>query len=53
VQAPGCGSDPGHAKLLKHGGHLASVLPKVGILLAIAAVLLTVATWRLRRTLTA
>jgi ABC-2 type transport system permease protein len=40
-------------KLLKHGGDLTNVLPQVGVLLAIAAVLLTLATWRLRRTLTA
>jgi ABC-2 type transport system permease protein len=40
-------------KLLKHGGDLASILPQVGVLLGIAAVLLTLATWRLRRTLTA
>ncbi len=41
------------SKLLEHGGDLASVLPQVGVLLAFAAVALTLATWRLRRSLTA
>jgi len=41
------------SKLLKHGAGLAAVLPQVGVLLAFATVALTVATWRLRRTLTA
>jgi ABC-2 type transport system permease protein len=41
------------AKLLTHGGNLASVLPQVGVLLAFAAAVLAVATWRLRRSLTA
>ena len=40
-------------KLLDHGAGLTDVLPQVGVLLAIAAVLLVAATWRLRRTLTA
>lgn len=40
------------SKLLDHGGTAASVLPQVGILLGFAALLLAVATWRLRRTLT-
>jgi ABC-2 type transport system permease protein len=40
------------SKLLEHGGDLASVLPQIGVLLAFAAAALTVATWRLRRTLT-
>jgi ABC-2 type transport system permease protein len=41
------------SKLLDHGGGLVSVLPQVGVLLAFAAVALALATWRLRRTLTA
>ncbi len=41
------------SKLLNHGGDLGSVLPQVGVLLAFAAVALTIATWRLRRALTA
>jgi ABC-2 type transport system permease protein len=40
------------SKLLKHGGNLVTVLPQVGVLLAFAAVALTVATWQLRRSLT-
>jgi len=40
------------SKLIKHGGHLFTVLPQVGVLLAFAAVALTVATWQLRRSLT-
>ena len=39
--------------LLKHGGGLGDVLGDVGVLLAFAAVLLAMATWRLRRALTA
>jgi ABC-2 type transport system permease protein len=41
------------SKLLDHGGDLGSVLPQVGVLLAFAGVALTIATWRLRRALTA
>ena len=41
------------SKLLVHGGDLGSVLPQVGALLGFAAVALTIATWRLRRVLTA
>jgi ABC-2 type transport system permease protein len=41
------------SKLLKHGGDLISVLPQVGVLLAFAAVTMTVALWQLRRSLTA
>ena len=51
--SPHAWANDAFTKLLKHGGHLTSVLPQVGILLAIAGVLLSVATWRLRRTLTA
>ena len=39
-------------KLLEHGAGLGGVLLQVGVLLAFAAVLLTVATWQLRRVLT-
>jgi len=41
------------SKLLRHGSNLAGVLPDVGVLLAFAAVALAIATWQLRRTLTA
>jgi ABC-2 type transport system permease protein len=41
------------SKLLRHGGNLGSVLPQVGVLLGFAAVALVIATWRLRRALTA
>lgn len=41
------------SKLLEHNGNLMTVLPQVGILLAFAAAALIVATWRLRRMLTA
>jgi ABC-2 type transport system permease protein len=40
------------SKLVKHGGDLASVLPQIAVLLAFAAVSLTLAVWQLRRTLT-
>ena len=40
------------SKLLKHGGDLVTVLPQVGVLVAFAAAVLTVATWQLRRSLT-
>lgn len=39
-------------KLLEHGAGLGGVLLQVGVLLAFAVVLLTVATWQLRRVLT-
>jgi ABC-2 type transport system permease protein len=41
------------SELLRHGGGVASVLPEIGVLLAFAAVALGLATWRLRRTITA
>jgi ABC-2 type transport system permease protein len=37
------------SKLLEHGGGLVDVLPEVAVLLAFAAVAVTLATWRLRR----
>ena len=40
------------SKLVKHGGDLASVLPQIAVLLAFAAVSLTLAVWQLRRALT-
>ncbi len=40
------------SKLVKHGGDLVSVLPQIGVLLAFAAVSLTLAVWQLRRALT-
>jgi len=39
------------SKLIKHGGHLDTILPQVGVLFTFAAVVLTVATWQLRRSL--
>jgi ABC-2 type transport system permease protein len=39
-------------KVLDHGATLGGILPQIGVLLAYAAVLLAVATWRLRRVLT-
>lgn len=41
----------GFAILVRHGGDFTDVLPQVGVLLAIAFAVLTVAAWRLRRTL--
>lgn len=43
----------GYSELIRHGGNLGDVLPQVGILLGYAAVLLAVATHRLRRAITA
>jgi ABC-2 type transport system permease protein len=42
----------GYAELVRRGGGLIDVLPYVGILLAYAAVLLGLASWRLRRAIT-
>lgn len=39
----------GLSELIRHGGHLANVLPQLGVLLAFAAVLAVLASWRLRR----
>lgn len=39
----------GLSEVIRHGGHLADVLPQIGVLLAFAAVLITLAAWRLRR----
>ncbi len=41
------------SKLIGHGGTLVTVLPQVGALLGFAVFALTLAVWRLRRTLTA
>ena len=41
------------SKLLKHGGDLATILPQIGVLLGFSAVVIAVAVWRLRRSLTA
>lgn len=43
----------GFAELIRRGAQLADVLPQIGVLLAAAAVLFTLATWRLRRSITA
>jgi len=42
----------GYAELVRHDGSLADVLPYVGILLGYAALLLGLAAWRLRRSIT-
>jgi ABC-2 type transport system permease protein len=42
----------GFAKLVRHDGGLLSIAPELGVLLGGAAVLLALASWRLRRTLT-
>jgi ABC-2 type transport system permease protein len=42
----------GYAELVRRGGGLLDVLPQIGVLAAGAAVLLGVASWRLRRVLT-
>jgi ABC-2 type transport system permease protein len=49
---PHAWGNDGFSELLRHGGGVSDVLPDVGVLLAWAAALLTIATWRLRRTLT-
>jgi ABC-2 type transport system permease protein len=41
------------ARLVGHGASITGILPQLGILAAYAVVLLTLATWRLRRVLTA
>ena len=38
--------------LVRHGGDVADILPELGVLAAFAVVLLTLATWRLRRAIT-
>lgn len=42
----------GFAALIRHGADLTDVLPQIGVLLAAAAALFALATWRLRRSLT-
>jgi len=41
------------AKLIGHGASITGIAPQLGALAAFAAVLLTLAAWRLRRVLTA
>ena len=41
------------SKLLKHGGDLATILPQIGMLLGLSAIVIAVSGWRLRRSLTA
>jgi ABC-2 type transport system permease protein len=41
------------SRLLKHGGDLATILPQIAVLLAFSAVVIALAVWRLRRSLTA
>ena len=40
------------SKLLNHGGELITVLPQIGVLLAFAALVTTIAVWRLQHALT-
>ena len=42
----------GFAELVRHGGGLTDILPQLGVLLATAAVLTVLASWRLRRSIT-
>lgn len=42
----------GFAELVRHDGTMASILPQLAVLFGVAAVLLTLASWRLRRALT-
>lgn len=42
----------GFSDLVRHDGGLVDILPEVGVLIAYAAVLFAIATWRLRRALT-
>jgi ABC-2 type transport system permease protein len=42
----------GFAVLVRHHGSLASILPQLGVLLGVAATLIVLAAWRLRRALT-
>jgi linearmycin/streptolysin S transport system permease protein len=49
---PHAWGNDGFSELLRHGGGLADVTTDVGVLLAWAAALLAIATWRLRRSLT-
>jgi ABC-2 type transport system permease protein len=39
------------ARLVGHGASIGGILPQLGVLAAYAAVLLTLAAWRLRRVL--
>ena len=49
---PHAWGNDGFSELLRHGGGVSDVLTDLGVLLAWAVALLTIATWRLRRTLT-
>jgi ABC-2 type transport system permease protein len=42
----------GFAELVRHDGTLTSILPQLGVLIGVAVVLMTLASWRLRRNLT-
>jgi ABC-2 type transport system permease protein len=42
----------GYAELIRRDGGIVDILPELGILLAYAAVLLGLASWRLRGTIT-
>lgn len=49
---PHAWANDGYAELVRHDGTLVDVLPYIGILLGYAAVLLGLASWRLRRAIT-
>lgn len=42
----------GYAELVRHGGGIGDILPQLGVLAAYAAILLSLATWRLRHAIT-
>ena len=42
----------GFSEVIRHGGHIADVLPQLGVLLAFAVVLAGLASWRLRKVIT-
>jgi ABC-2 type transport system permease protein len=50
---PHAWGNDGFSELIRHGGGLSDVAKDIGVLLAWAAALLTIATWRLRRAITA
>ena len=50
---PHAWGNDGFSELLRHDGKLGDVLPELAVLLVYATVLLALATWRLRRAITA
>ncbi|HEX6468374.1 MAG TPA: ABC transporter permease [Streptosporangiaceae bacterium] len=49
---PHAWANDGFAELVRHGGHVADILPQLGVLAGYAAVLFLLGTWRLRKSLT-